>query len=96
MLREFLFKRFHLSSKQITSMNIKTEKTAIAKNLKRLKDPELILSIKNLINYGISKQKEQDVYNIPESHKRIVRARIKSLKKDELLDWDKVQNKFRI
>ena len=27
-------------------MNIETEKTAIAKNFKQLKDPELILSIK--------------------------------------------------
>ncbi len=77
-------------------MNIETEKTTIAKNFKRLKDPELILSIKNLVDYGIKKQQEQDVYNIPESHKKIVRARIKSLKKDELLDWDKVQNKFRL
>ena len=77
-------------------MNIETEKTAIAKNFKQLKDPELILSIKNLVSYGINKQKEQDVYNIPESHKKIVRARIKSLKKEELLDWDKVQNKFRL
>ena len=77
-------------------MNIETEKTAIAKNFKQLKDPELILSIKNLVSYGINKQKEQDVYNIPERHKKIVRARIKSLKKEELLDWDKVQNKFRL
>lgn len=33
--------------------------------------------------------------SIPEQHKALVRSRIKNTKREELLDWDKVQDDFK-
>lgn len=37
---------------------------------------------------------KNDVVEVSEKDKKIVRERIKNSKTDELLDWDKVKNKF--
>ena len=37
---------------------------------------------------------KKDDFEIPDSHKKVVRERIKKSKTDELLDWDKVKNNF--
>jgi len=76
-------------------MKIETTKSSIIKRVKEINDPDLIHSIKSLLDYANKKQQEQDAYNIPENHKAIVRKRIKSTRKEQLLDWDKVQGKFK-
>jgi len=77
-------------------MKVTTERTAVIKQIKQLDDPELIHAIKNLVDFGLRKQHEQSVYNIPEGHKRLVRERIKSTKPKEYLNWDKVKDKFKV
>ena len=39
---------------------------------------------------------EEKSFDVPEQHKSLVRSRIKSTKQEELLDWDKVQNDFKL
>ncbi len=36
------------------------------------------------------------IMDIPEKHKILVRERIKKTKPNEMLDWDKVQNNFKL
>lgn len=77
-------------------MKINTAKTSIIKRVKEINDPDLIHSIQSLLDYANKKQQEQDAYNIPEKHKALVRKRIKSTRPEQLLDWDKVQGKFKM
>ena len=37
---------------------------------------------------------KNDDFEIPDSHKKVVRERVKKSKTDELLDWDEVKNNF--
>ena len=76
-------------------MKISIAKSNIIKRVKETNDPDLIHSIKSLLDYANKKQQEQDAYNIPETHKSLVRKRIKSTRTEQLLDWDKVQGKFK-
>ena len=76
-------------------MKIKEAKSKIIRKVKEINDPDLIHSINSLLDYASKKQQEQEAYNIPESHKKLVRKRIKSMRPEQLLDWDKVQGKFR-
>jgi hypothetical protein len=76
-------------------MKIQEAKSNIIKRVKEINDPDLISSIKSLLDYANKKQQEQDVYNIPEAHKSLVRKRIKSTPKENFLEWDKVQGKLK-
>ena len=76
-------------------MKVGTEKAVVLKQIKQLEDPELIHAIKSLVDFGLKKQTEQSIYNIPAEHKRLVRERIKSTKPEQYLDWDKVKGKLK-
>jgi hypothetical protein len=39
---------------------------------------------------------EQDEFEIPESHRNIVRERIKNSKPDDYLSWDKLEKKLNL
>ncbi|MFN8299334.1 MAG: hypothetical protein U0T75_09525 [Chitinophagales bacterium] len=70
-------------------MNLKAEKKSIIDQVREIEDPELLSAIKLIATYGLKKQAEQDVYNIPDSHKALVRKRIKNTKKEDLMNWNK-------
>lgn len=52
----------------------------------------LFLNFLKTLSYVKVEGKSAD---IPEQHKALVRARIKNSKREELLDWDKVQDDFK-
>ena len=68
-------------------MNLTAEKNSIIRQFKMINDPELIDAIKKLLNYGIRKEEENSLYNIPESHKQLVRKRIKESKPSDYTEW---------
>lgn len=74
--------------------NLQAEKTSIIRQFKMINDPELIETIKNILNYGMKKQEENSVYNIPESHKQLVRNRIRETKQSEFIDFDIAMKKL--
>ena len=76
-------------------MNIKAEKLQVIEQFRQIEDIELIRTIKSLLSYGLKKQKELSVYDIPEEHKNLVRERIKNAKPEDMLDWEEVKDKFR-
>ena len=76
-------------------MKVETEKASVLKQIKQLDDPELIHAIKSMVDFGLKKQTEQSIYNIPAKHKKMVRERIKSTKPEEYLNWDKVKHKLK-
>lgn len=76
-------------------MKLSEQKSALIKQVKLLEDEQLISTIKGLVEYGLKTQAEQDIYNIPESHKKLVRKRIKDSKPSDYLDWNTVNKKFR-
>ena len=77
-------------------MNIKAEKMQVIEQFQQIEDIELIRTIKLLLSYGLKKQKELSVYEIPEEHKKLVRERIKNAKPEDTLDWEEVKDKFRL
>lgn len=77
-------------------MNIKAEKILIIEQFQQINDIELIRAFKQLLNYGLKKEKELGIYTIPEEHKKIVRERIKNTKPEEMLNWDDVKDSFRL
>lgn len=76
-------------------MNIQTQKAIVIEQFKKVNDIHLINAIKNLLDYAL--QKEEDIYDIPEEHKRIVRQRVKASEADpsRLLNWDEVKNRIK-
>ncbi|HBX51626.1 MAG: hypothetical protein A2275_09965 [Bacteroidetes bacterium RIFOXYA12_FULL_35_11] len=77
-------------------MNIQAEKIQIIEQFREINDIELIRAVKLLLNYGLKKEKELSVYNIPEEHKQLVRDRIKNTKPENMLNWDDVKDNFRL
>jgi len=51
-------------------------------------------SFMNLIGQLGYVEISKDVIDVPEHHKKIIIDRLKNLKSEELLDWDKVKNEF--
>lgn len=72
-------------------MNIETQKNTIIEQFKQLNDENLILAIKNLLEYAL--KKDQESHDIPEAHKKLVMERFDKSRKDpdRLLDWDEAK-----
>ena len=75
-------------------MNLTAEKNSIIRQFKMINDPELIEAIKKILSYGMKKEKEISAYEIPESHKRIVRKRIKETRKEDMIPYEVAMKKY--
>lgn len=69
-------------------MNIQAEKAIIIEQFNQVNDINLILAIKNLLDYAL--KKEQVTPEVPEVHQKLVMERFDKVRKepDRLLDWE--------
>jgi len=72
-------------------MNLQAQKAIIIDQLKQVNDVNLINTIKSLLDYAF--QKENDAFNIPETHQKLVMGRFEKVRKnpESLLDWDEAK-----
>lgn len=69
-------------------MNLQAEKANIIEQFKKVNDVNLILAIKSMLDYAF--KKEQELYEVPEAHQKLVMERFEKVRKnpDRLLDWE--------
>ena len=72
-------------------MNIQAQKAIIIDQFNQVNDINLINAIKSLLDYAL--QKENDAFNIPEAHQKLVMGRFEKVRKNPeiLLDWDEAK-----
>jgi len=70
------------------AMNIQAEKAIIIEQFRQVNDVNLIHAIKNMLDYALTKEKQNDV--VPEAHQKLVNSRFDTVRKnpERLLDWD--------
>jgi hypothetical protein len=56
----------------------------------------VFLNFLKTLSYVKVEEQEEKKLDIPEQHKTLVRDRIKHTNPNDLLDWDKVQKKFKL
>jgi len=76
-------------------MNIQAQKAILIEQFKQVDDINLINAIKNLLDYA--REKENEIFDIPESHQKLVIERFDKVRKnpERLLDWDEVKNSLK-
>jgi hypothetical protein len=76
-------------------MNIQAQKAILIEQFKHVDDINLINAIKNLLDYA--REKENEIFDIPESHQKLVIERFDKVRKnpERLLDWDEVKNSLK-
>lgn len=69
-------------------MNIQAQKAIIIEQFKQVNDVNLINAIKNMLDYAL--KKEQERFDIPEAHQKLVMERFDKVRKNptRLLDWN--------
>lgn len=72
-------------------MNVQAQKAIIIDQFNQVNDINLINAIKSLLDYAL--QKENDTFNIPEAHQKLVMDRFEKVRKNPeiLLDWDEAK-----
>ena len=72
-------------------MNIQLEKEIIIEQFKKVNDVNLIHAIKSMLDYA--SKKEQEVFEVPEAHQKLVMERFEKVRKDpnRLMDWDEAR-----
>jgi len=72
-------------------MNIQSQKAIVIEQFKQVNDINLINAIKYMLDYAL--KKEQETYDIPEEHQKLVMERFDKVRKDpdRLLDWDEAK-----
>jgi hypothetical protein len=72
-------------------MDIQAQKAIIIEQFKQVSDVNLINAIKNLLDYAL--KKEQESFDIPEAHQKLVLERFDKVRKnpERLLDWDEAK-----
>ncbi len=75
-------------------MDLEVQKASIIEQLKQVNASDLITAIKSILDFA--KEKEQKVYNIPESLQNLVMERFKKTREypDRLLDWNEAKKKL--
>lgn len=78
-------------------MDIQVRKAIIIEHFKQINDLNLIKAFENLLDYALKKEKEKDMYEIPEAHQKLVNERFKKVRKEpeRLLDWDQAKEKLK-
>jgi hypothetical protein len=77
-------------------MNVQTQKAIIIKQFKQVDDVNLINAIKSMLDYALKKEKE--VFDIPETHQKLVMDRFDKVRKnpERLLDWDEAKKSLKV
>jgi hypothetical protein len=77
-------------------MDLQAEKSTIIEQFKQINDIDLIHAIKSLLDYALNKEKSDAENEIPESHKEIVRGRIKKYQEnhESYLNWSDIEQKI--
>lgn len=72
-------------------MNINAQKAVIIEQFKQVNDVNLIKAIKNMLDYALTK--EQENFEVPEAHQKLVLDRFNKVRKDpdRLIDWDEAK-----
>ena len=72
-------------------MNVHAQKAIIIEQFKQVNDINLINAIKSMLDYAL--KKEQENFEVPEVHQKIVMERFDKVRKDakRLLDWDEAK-----
>ena len=72
-------------------MNVQAQKAIIIEQFKQVNDVNLINAIKNMLDYAL--KKEQENFDIPEAHQKLVMERFDKVRKnpERLLDWDEAK-----
>ena len=76
-------------------MNLQAEKAHIIEQFKKVNDINLIHAIKSMLDYAFKKEQEQ--FEVPEAHQKLVMDRFEKSRKDpeRLLDWDEAQKSLK-
>ena len=76
-------------------MNLQAEKAHIIEQFKKVNDINLIHAIKSMLDYAF--KKEQEHFEVPEAHQKLVMDRFEKSRKDpeRLLDWDEAQKSLK-
>jgi len=76
-------------------MDIQAQKAIIIEQFKQINDIDLLNTIKSILDYARHKEKNESEMEIPESHKEIVRKRIKKYDNtpESYLSWEDIENK---
>jgi aspartate/methionine/tyrosine aminotransferase len=72
-------------------MNVQAQKAVIIEQFKQVNDVNLINAIKNMLDYAL--KKEQESFEVPEAHQKLVMERFDKVRKnpERLLDWDEAK-----
>lgn len=72
-------------------MDLQAQKMLIIEQFKKVDDVNLIKAIKNLLDYA--SKKEQESFDIPQAHQKLVMERFAKVRKnpERLLDWDEAK-----
>jgi hypothetical protein len=72
-------------------MDLQAQKAVIIEQFKQVNDVNLINAIKSILDYAL--KKDQEIYEIPEDHKKLVMERFSRVRKnpEKLLDWDEAK-----
>ncbi len=73
-------------------MNIQTQKAIIIEQFQQVEDINLISAIKNMLD--CASDKENEIFDIPISHQKIVTDRFEMVRAnpERLMDWDEAKN----
>ena len=76
-------------------MNLQAQKAIIIEQFKQVDDVNLINAIKNILDYALTR--EQEHFEIPEAHRKLVMERFDKVRKQPewLLDWDEAKKKLK-
>jgi hypothetical protein len=79
-----------------SAMDIQTQKAQIIEQFKQIDDINLLKAIKSLLEYASLNKKISQETEIPETHKQIVRSRIKKYANnpESYLTWDQIEQKI--
>ena len=77
-------------------MNIGAKKAMIIEQVNKVSDIDLIIGIKSVLDYADNR--DQEIYNIPVAHQRLVMDRFEKTREDfeRLLDWDEAKELVKI
>ncbi len=73
-------------------MDIQAQKAMVIEQFKLVNDINLINAIKSILDYAL--KKEQENYEIPETHQNLVMERFEKIRQnpDRLLDWEEAKD----
>ena len=76
-------------------MNVQAQKAIIIEQFKQVNDVNLINAIKNMLDYAL--KKEQEIFDVPEAHQKLVMERFDKVRKnpDRLVDWAEANKRLK-